>query len=56
MSMKPGATTSPLASIDPSAPGLGAQTPDGDDPVAADRHVAVKPGIAGAVDDLACPE
>ena len=52
MSMKPGATTRPVASISRLAlPGRHAA--DGDDPVAADGDVAVEPRVAGAVDDPA---
>ena len=54
MSMKPGQTRSPSASID--AGGGLVDRADGDDPVAADADVGSKPRVAGAVDDAAACE
>ena len=52
MSMKPGATTRPFASI--VALGLAFRhAADGDDLVARDGDIAVEPRVAGAVDDAA---
>ena len=56
MSTNPGATTSPRASMIRRAAASRSQTAHRGDPVAADRHVAFEPGIAGAVDDLAAAD
>ena len=56
MSMKPGATTRPRASIVRRAGASGGDPADRGDPVAADGHVAEEPGIARAVDDLAAAD
>ena len=55
MSMKPGATTSPLASTKRSVRALrsAACGAHRDDAIAADADVAVEVGVPGAVDDLA---
>ena len=50
--MKPGATTSPFASMVRFALPV-RHAADRDDPVAADRDIAVEPRVAGAVDDAA---
>ena len=50
MSMKPGRDDQALR-IDLALGLAGGDAADGDDPVAADGHVAVKPRVAGAVDD-----
>ena len=52
MSIKPGATTRPLASISRLG-GVGGNPADRHDPVAANGHIAAKPRIAGAIDDVA---
>ena len=41
---------------DPSGGDIIAQTAHRGDPIAADRHVPLEPGIAGAVDDLAAAD
>ena len=56
MSMNPGATTSPRASMTFRAAASGSSAPTVDDPVAANGHVAQEPGIARPVDDRAAAD
>ena len=53
---EPGATTSPRASMIRRAAHPAGEPTDRRDPVAADRHVALEPGVAGSVDDLAAAD
>ena len=53
---EPGRDDQPAASMTRRARALGADAADRGDPVAADRHVAVEPGVAGAVDDPAAAD